>query len=85
MFEVISDLLAHWYTFVIPNNFCYAKKMICALMFIISNQFVIKCLSNLLQFDPCNVMFNVFSVIMAHWYDCKIHLLLQLIPSMQRK
>ena len=41
MFKVISDIMAHWYdlwnTIVIAINFCNAKKMICALMFIISN------------------------------------------------
>ena len=43
--------------------------MNCALMFIISNHYGIKCLSNLLQLEPCNVMFKVISDIMAHWND----------------
>ena len=58
--------------------------MICT-MFVISNHYGIKCLINLLQLEPCNGMFNVISVIMAHWYKCKIHFLLQLIFAMQRK
>ena len=49
--------------------FCTGKKMICALMFIISNHYGISCLCNLLQLEPCNVMFKVISDIMAHWYD----------------
>ena len=28
-----------------------------------------KCLSNLLQFEPCKDMFKVISDVMAHWYD----------------
>ena len=40
-----------------------------ALMFIISNQQGINCLSSLLQVEPRNVMFKVISDIMAHWYD----------------
>ena len=31
--------------------------------------FGIKCLSNLLQLEPCNVMFKLMSDMMAHWYD----------------
>ena len=73
MFKVISDIMAHWYdmwnTIVIAINFCNAMKMICALMFIISNHNGIKCLRNRLQLEPCNVMFKVISVITAHWYD----------------
>ena len=73
MFKVISDIMAHWYdlwnTIVIAINFCNAKKMICALMFIISNHYGISCLCNLLQLEPCNVMFKVISDIMEHWYD----------------
>ena len=73
MFKVISDIMAHWYdmwnSIVIAINFCNAKKMICALMFIISNHYGINCLSNLLQLEPCNVMFKVISDIMEHWYD----------------
>ena len=73
MFKVISDIMAHWYdmwnSIVIAINFCNAKKMICALMFIISNHYGIKCVSNLLQLEPCNDMFKVISDIMAHCYD----------------
>ena len=28
-----------------------------------------KCLSNLLQLEPCNDQFNVISDVMAYWYD----------------
>ena len=35
----------------------------------ISNHDGIKCLSNLLQLEPCNVMLKVNSDIKAHWYD----------------
>ena len=67
MFKVISDIMAHWYemwnTIVIAISFCTGKKMICALMSIISNHYGIKCLSNLQQLEPCNVMFKVISEI----------------------
>ena len=43
--------------------------MNCALMFIISNRFGRKCLSNVLQLQRCSDMFNVVSHIMAHWYE----------------
>ena len=47
--------------------------MICELMFIISNHYGIKCLTNPLQLEPCNVMSKVISDIMPHWYDlCNI-------------
>ena len=66
MFKVISDIMAHWYdmwnTIVIAINFCNAKKMICELVFIISNQYGRKCLSNQLQLEQCNVKFTVISV-----------------------
>ena len=88
MFKVISDIMAHWYdlwnTIVIAINFCNGKKMICALMFIISNHYGIKCLSNLLQLEACNVMFKV----MTQWHIgmiCEIQLSLQLISAMDRK
>ena len=52
MFKVISDIIAHcfemWNTIVIEISFCTEKKMICALMFIISTHYGIKCLGNLL-------------------------------------
>ena len=73
MFKVISDIIAYWYeigmTIVIAIRFCNGKKMICALMFIISYHYGIIYLSNLLQLEPCNVMFQVMSDIMPHWYD----------------
>ena len=38
MFKVISDIMEQWYdminSFIITINFCNAKKMNCALMFI---------------------------------------------------
>ena len=40
--------------FELQFNLRYAWKMNCALMFIISNHYGIKCLSNLLQSEPCN-------------------------------
>ena len=46
-------------------NFCNAKKMNCALMFIISNHYGRKCLSNLLHLERCNVMFKVISDIIV--------------------
>ena len=58
-----------WNIIVIAINFWNAMKMIGALMFILSNHYAIKCLSNLLQLEPCNVMLKVISDIMAHWYD----------------
>ena len=73
LFNVISDITAHWYhiwnTIVIATIFCNAKKTICALMFIKKKLNGIKCLSNLVQLELCNVMFKVISDIMAHWYD----------------
>ena len=48
-----------------------AKKIIRALMFIISNRYGIKRISNLLQSEECNIMFEVISDIMAHWYDMR--------------
>ena len=73
MFKGISDIMVHWYDLwnkiVIAINFCYRKKMICALMFIISNHYGTKCLRNVLQFEPCYIMFIVMSDIMANWHD----------------
>ena len=39
--------------------------MICALMSIIRNHYGIKCLSNLLQLEPCNPMLKVISDIIV--------------------
>ena len=73
MFKVISNIMAHWHDMwniiVIAINFCNAKKMICALIFIISKLHGIKCLSNLLQLELCNVMLRVITDIMRDWYE----------------
>ena len=73
MLKVISELLAKcydvWNTIINEINFYNAKKMNCAMMFIISNHYGIKCVSNLLQLEPCNDMFKVISDIMEHSYD----------------
>ena len=58
-----------WKSIVIENNFRNAKKMICASMFNISNHYGIKWLSNLLRFEPCNVMFKLIFDKMGHWDD----------------
>ena len=71
MFKVISCIMEHWYDswnrIVIATNFCNGKKMICALIFIISNHYGIKCLSNMLEL--CNVMHKIICDIIAHWND----------------
>ena len=63
MFKVISDMMAHWNimlnTIIFAFNFCNGKKMNCALMFIISNNYGRKCLTNLFHFEPSNFMFEV--------------------------
>ena len=46
--------------------------MICALRFIIRSHYGIKCRSNVLQVEPCNLMFKVISDIIAHRYDLSI-------------
>ena len=58
---VMSNLSNLWNKmfWVITYNYC-------AFMFIISNHYGIKCVSNLLQLEPCNDMFKVISDIMAH-------------------
>ena len=67
MFKVISDIIAHCYdTIVFSINICNAMKMNCAMMFIISNHYWIKCLSNLLLVEPCNVKIKVISDILGH-------------------
>ena len=72
MFTVISDIMAHWYaicnTIIFAFNFSNAIKTNCALMFIISKHIGRKCLSSLLHLERCNVMLNVISDKMAHWY-----------------
>ena len=76
MFKVICDLMA--YCYVCKNTITVViyllhliswQKMICALMFITSNQYGIKCLSNLLQLEQRNDMFKVIFDIMAQCYD----------------
>ena len=74
MFKVISDIMAHrydiWNTIVFSVNTCNnVNKMNCAMMFIIRNHHWIKCLSNILQVEPCNVMHKVISNIMSHCCD----------------
>ena len=73
MFQVISDIMAHcydiWNTIITAINFCNARKMNCALMFIMRNFNGIKYLCHLLQLEPCNDMFKVISDIMEHSYD----------------
>ena len=77
MIKVISDIMAHcydfWNTIVLAINYCNAKKMIFALMFIISCHYRLKCLSNRLQLKPCNVAI------------CEIQLLLPIVSSLERK
>ena len=71
MFNVIFDIMAHWYdmwnTIVIAINFCNSKKMNCALMFIMSNLYERKSLSDLLQLEPCSDMLKMIFHIMVHW------------------
>ena len=72
MFKKISDVMADWNDMwkitVIAIHFYNAKKMITTMMFIICNH-VIKGLSNLSELEPFNVMLNVISDIVEHWYD----------------
>ena len=39
------------------------------MMFLLSNHYARKCLSNLLQSEPCSDMFQVISDIKAQWYE----------------
>ena len=70
---MISGIIVYWYDmlikFHIAINFGTAKKINCALMFILSNHCGRKCASNLLQLEPSIDMFKVISDIMAHWYE----------------
>ena len=63
--EINTIVIAIYFFINIKLLFC---NVICALMFIISNH-GIKCLSNPLQLEPCNVLFKVISDIIAHWHD----------------
>ena len=61
-------------TIVIAIYFLNEKKLICALMSIIRNHYGKKCLSILLQLEPCSVMFKVIS---DKGMICEIKLVLQ--------
>ena len=65
--------MAQWYetinSFLITFNFCNAIKMNIALMLIISNRYGRKCLSILIQLQPCIDIFKVISGKMVHWYE----------------
>ena len=63
-------------TIINEINFSNAKKMNCALMFMLSNHYGIKCVSNLLQLEPCNDMFKVVYDIWHIALICEIQLLL---------
>ena len=52
-------------------SFCTGKKIISPLMLIISNHYGIKCLSNELHLQQCNISFIVISDIMAHWNEMR--------------
>ena len=84
MFKVISDIMAHWHemwnTILIAISFSTGMKMICALMLIISNHYGMKCISNLIQLEPCNVICKLITDIMPH--SDEVQLLLQ---SMKRQ
>ena len=73
MFKVISDIMAHRHDELITFNIAIMlrnlKKMNCALMFSISNHCGRKCLSDLLQLEPCNDNYKVISEIMKHCHD----------------
>ena len=77
MFKVISDIMAHslemWNIIITAINFCIATKVNCAIMIIISNNYGIKYLSNLLHVGPCNDMFKEISDTMAHCVRCEMH------------
>ena len=74
MIKVISEIMARydiWNTIVNAINLCYSNKMIRAVMFVIRNHCRIKCHSNALQLEPCNVMFKVISDKMARKHDLR--------------
>ena len=78
MLKVMSDIMEHCYDMqnTVNNSsnqflaliYFNAKKMIGALIIIISNDYGIKCLRNVLQLEPFNDMFKVFSDIMLYCY-----------------
>ena len=52
------------------NEYCKHWKEIDLYIDVYHKQhYGIKCLSNLLQLEPCDGMFKVISDIMAHWYE----------------
>ena len=73
MSKEISDIMLHcydmWSNITTEINFSNAIKMCCALMFIISNHYGLKCLSNLVWLVSCNDVFKVISHIMAPSYE----------------
>ena len=46
-------------TIIFEFNFCNGKKINCLLMFIISNRYGRKCLSNFIHLERCSVSFKV--------------------------
>ena len=72
MFKVICDKMEHWYdmwnTIIIAINFCNANKNELCMHVYHKHHYGKKCLSNLLQLEPCSVMLKVISDIMVHWY-----------------
>ena len=62
MFEVISDMMAHCYDCYMHWSLQYAKKMNCALMFIIGNHYGRKWVSDLLQSEPCKICLKWFLI-----------------------
>ena len=84
---MISDIMEHWYemwnTIVFANSFCAGKKSLCALMFIISNHYGIKYLSNLQQLESCNVMYKKISYIIGMIYEIQLNFLF--ISTTERK
>ena len=88
MFEVISDI---WHIglkcemeLFLQFVSALEKDYLC-IMLIKSKQYGIKCLSNILQSEQCNVIFKVISEIMAHWYEMWIQFFLQLVSAQERK
>ena len=76
LYKLISDIMEHWYdmwnSIVIATNFCNAKIMICALMFIINNHYGLICLNNLLQLEPCNVTLGKNSNLQCIYYQTNV-------------
>ena len=70
---MISDIMKYWYdlwnTIVLAINFSHCKENDFCIFFLRCNHYGITFLCNLLQVEQCNVMFNVISDIMAHWFE----------------